>query len=115
MLARGVQQTPTQEVCDGFSMVPAMATQSERTMAIADIIERYVTEHPHAADTPEGIRAWWVGRERYGDSLDDVQAALDYLLGDGRIARTVLPDGATIYGRIVSPRTSGNGKNDAFE
>jgi hypothetical protein len=86
--------------------VPPVATQRQRMMAIADIIEQYVIEHPHAADTPEGIRAWWVGRAGSGDSLDDVQAALDHLLERGRVSRTLLPDGTTIYG-AATPNGSG--------
>jgi hypothetical protein len=70
---------------------------SERTMMIAQIIDRYVTEHPRAADTAEGVRSWWIGGERYGDSLDDVEKALDHLVEIGRLRRTVLPDGAAIY------------------
>jgi len=96
----------SQRVPDG---VPPVATHSERTIEIAEIIERYVMEHPRAADTPEGIRSWWMGRRRYGDSLNDVQVALDYLVGHGRISRTVLPDGTMIYGRALS--LNGNGKN----
>jgi len=71
---------------------------NERTMVIAQIIERYVSEHPRAADTAEGIRSWWIGGERYGDSLDDVQKALDHLVATRRLRRTVLPDGVAIYG-----------------
>jgi hypothetical protein len=70
---------------------------SERTMMIAQSIERYVTDHPRAADTAEGVRSWWIGGERYGDPLDDVEKALDYLVEAGRLRRTVLPDGTAIY------------------
>jgi len=109
VLARRLH-TPLRRVPDG---VPSVATDSEQTILIAGIIERYVTDHPRAADTPEGIRSWWVARQRYGDSLDNVQKALDYLVGHGRISRTVLPDGTTVYGRAVSPKANGNGKNSA--
>jgi hypothetical protein len=95
--------------------VPSVASNSEQTILIARIIERYVTDHPRAADTPEGIRSWWVARQRYGDSLEDVQKALDYLVEHGRISRTVLPDGAALYGRAVSAGTSSNGKDDASD
>jgi len=74
-----------------------VGTISERTLMIAQIIERYVTEHPRAADTAEGVRSWWIGGERYGDSLEDVEKALIYLVEAGRLRRTMLPDGAAIY------------------
>jgi hypothetical protein len=70
---------------------------SERTIVIAGIIERYVTDHPRAADTPEGIRSWWVARQRFGDSVDEVQKALDYLVARRRLASSVLPDGTVIF------------------
>jgi hypothetical protein len=74
-----------------------VATYSERTIVIAGIIERYLKDHPRAADTPEGIRGWWVARQRHGDSVEDVQKALDYLLEFGRLSRVALPDGTVIY------------------
>jgi len=70
---------------------------SERTIAIAGIIERYVTDHPHAADTAEGIRSWWVARQRFGDSVDAVQEALDYLVARHRLTSSTLPDGTVIF------------------
>lgn len=76
-----------------------MSTYSERTIVIAGIIERYVNDHPRAADTPEGIRAWWVTGERHGDSLKDVEAALDYLVESGRLSRVTIADGTVIYTR----------------
>jgi hypothetical protein len=68
---------------------------SERTIVIAGIIERYVTDHPRAADTPEGIRSWWVARQNFG--VDEVQKALDYLVARRRLASNVLPDGTVIF------------------
>jgi len=82
----------------GFSRAEShVAVSSERTMAIASIIERYVQEHPHAADTPEGIRAFWVSRQRVGDSVDDVRKALDYLVARRRLSSSILPDGQVIF------------------
>jgi hypothetical protein len=86
-----------------------VATYSERTIVIAGIIERYVNDHPRAADTPEGIRGWWVARQRYDESLDDVQNALDYLVELGRLSRVALPDGAVIYARAAPSGNGGTG------
>ncbi len=74
----------------------------ERTIAIAEAIDRYVSEHPNAADTPEGIRSWWIGRDRALASLEDVQKALDHLVARGRLARVTLADGTTVYTRGAS-------------
>jgi hypothetical protein len=72
---------------------------SERTIAIAEVIDRYVEEHPNAADTPEGVRSWWIARHSPGASIEDVQKALDYLVARGRLARFTLADGTAVYGR----------------
>jgi hypothetical protein len=74
---------------------------SERTIVIAGIIERYVTDHPHAADTPEGIRSWWVARQNFG--VDEVQKALDYLVVRRRLSSSVLPDGTVIFRAAHAP------------
>jgi hypothetical protein len=74
----------------------------ERTIAIADVIDRYISEHPNAADTPEGVRSWWLGRHRPSASLEDVRKALDHLVERGRLARVTLADGTTVYTRGVA-------------
>jgi hypothetical protein len=79
------------------------AASSERINVIAQIIERYVAEHPRAADTVEGIRSWWLGGQQYADPFDDVQKALDLLVTAGRLRRSVLPDGVAIYSAQTSP------------
>ena len=76
---------------------------SERTMAIASIIERYVQDHPHAADTPEGICRWWVARQRFEDSVEDVRKALDYLVERHCLSSSVLPDGTEIFRATHAP------------
>ena len=86
-----------------------MTTYSERIIVIAGIIERYVNDHPRAADTPEGIRSWWVAGRRHAESLDNVQSALDYLVALGRLSRVALPDGAMIYARAAPPGNGGKG------
>lgn len=78
-----------------------MAHRSERIIVIADMIERYVSEHPRAADTPRGISHWWV--EGRGGSPADVQEALDYLVEIGRLSRIMLPDSTVIYARAGPP------------
>ena len=76
-----------------------MARPNERINVIADLIERYMTEHPRAADTPKGISEWWIARQGYAGSLNDVQEALDHLVERGGLSRTVLADGTVIYAR----------------
>jgi hypothetical protein len=66
---------------------------------LAKIIERYVNCHPRAADTSEGIRGWWMGLREQNDTLEDVESALEYLIGRGCLERVVLADGTVIYAR----------------
>jgi hypothetical protein len=75
----------------------SVANYSERIFVIAASIESYVKEHARAADTPEGIRGWWVADECHAYSLEDVEMALEYLVGSGRLARVTLADGTVIY------------------
>jgi hypothetical protein len=71
---------------------------------IAHAIERYLVKHPNAADSLEGIRRWWLMRQRYEESAQQVQEALEQLLRDGAISKRVLHDGRVLY--TAPPRTS---------
>ena len=74
-----------------------MATASEETIVIAGMIETYLERHPRAADTPEGIRDWWLAAEQREASLPAVLAAAEYLVALQRLARIVLVDGTVVY------------------
>ncbi|MGJ4951495.1 hypothetical protein [Bradyrhizobium sp. HKCCYLS20291] len=74
-----------------------MATESEETIVIARMIESYLERHPRAADTPEGIRDWWLAVEQREASLPAVLAAAEYLVALKRLARIVLIDGTVVY------------------
>jgi hypothetical protein len=82
--------------------VPEVAIYNERIFTIAEMVERYVMEHPLAADTLEGIRSWWIASECQA-SLEDVQIALDHLVESRCLSRMVLADGAVIYARGGQP------------
>jgi hypothetical protein len=64
---------------------------------IAHAIERYLAKHPNAADSVEGIRRWWLMRQRYEESAQQVQEALEQLLRAGIINKRVLSDGQVLY------------------
>lgn len=83
-----------------------MATQENRQiLLIADKINRYLEKHPNAADSLTGVVRWWLSRQRYNDTLEDVQAALDYLESQKVIFKHVNPDGTKVY-RSFSPKSS---------
>jgi hypothetical protein len=79
-----------------------VATYSDRTTVIAGNIEHYLTNHPRAVDTPEGIRSWWL-KDRQAPSLAEVQMAVDYLVEIRRLSRIILVDGTIVYGSPPKP------------
>jgi Fe2+ or Zn2+ uptake regulation protein len=58
---------------------------------------RYLTRHPHAKDTAEGIATWWLQRERIEQAVGDVYDALALLLDRGLIIERRGPDRSTYY------------------
>ena len=71
-----------------------MSSYDELVCGIADAIERYLTQHPEAADTVEGISTWWLSSQ-YG--TDAVLAALVELEVRGVVARMERQGMATIF------------------
>ena len=60
-------------------------------------ILQYLRDHPEAADSPEGIAAWWLPSMTYPATSDAVREALAQLVEEHRIARIDLADGRTLY------------------
>lgn len=65
---------------------------------IARDLEQYVSLHPTAADTVDGIARWWLGAQGQ-PVLIHVEAALELLVARGVLDRSVLPDRRVIYSR----------------
>jgi hypothetical protein len=65
--------------------------------AVANEIERYLINHPHAADTLFGIQRWWLLMQRYEQAVQQVQQALDYLETTGIVSKAVVDNGRVIY------------------
>jgi hypothetical protein len=79
-----------------------MAREADgRVVAIAGEIERYLAEHPEAADNAIGIHRWWLPLSFADASLGEVQAALDSLVQAGRIERASTADGAFVYRSVL--------------
>lgn len=60
-------------------------------------IQRHLAEHPHAADTAEGILASWLPARGFEDAPEHLAAALELLLADGWLRAYRLPDGNVLY------------------
>jgi hypothetical protein len=78
------------------SSVPEHYTDAE-IVAVARKIRNYLQAHPEAADSLEGIVAWWLTRQRYEESLANVQTALEHLIATGVVSKCTRPDGHIIY------------------
>ena len=64
---------------------------------LARQIGRYLEAHPNAADNADGILRWWLARQRYQESMQKVEQALELLLQQGTIRKRVLIDGQVLY------------------
>ena len=74
-----------------------MTTDSLLTHDVAETILRYVTAHPDACDSIEGICDWWLVRQRRDDTRNAVAAALKGLVAAGRMEASTGADGLTVY------------------
>jgi hypothetical protein len=75
-----------------------MATRSDDAGAeIEGLISSYAASHPNAADTLEGVHAWWVGARVPGATRTEVELACLRLVAAGVIERAELPDGVTLF------------------
>ena len=70
---------------------------------VAAHIARYLERNPAAADTVEGVHAFWIGALQ---SIDVTQAALEYLLEQGAIVN--VPIGNRVLWRATR-RSEGAG------
>lgn len=75
----------------------SVTTDSLLTLDVADTILRYVTAHPDACDSLEGICDWWLVRQQRDDTRRAVAAALVGLVADGRMEASTGADGLTVY------------------
>ena len=72
-------------------MPQAASPDSSRTV-IRDIL-RYLSEHPDAKDTRDGILQWWISQGTNEPEADVVQQALDALVAKGwMFKRETMPD-----------------------
>ena len=68
-------------------------------------IERYVAQHPAAADSAAGIAQWWLPSMGVDASMDEVTEALEMLAESGVLKRTPLLGGQAIYRAASQPPT----------
>jgi hypothetical protein len=78
-----------------------MANRSQIDRA-REMILGYLSLHPNASDTSEGIRQWWLAGEGIGSVA--VDAALRELVLVGQIRERISPDGGAHYSLPGVPR-----------
>lgn len=74
---------------------------------IAQEIIRYLEGHMNAADSVDGIAKWWLSRQRYEETLERVQQALDMLVSKGVLKRSITASGNTVYSRSTTENNDG--------
>ena len=72
-------------------------TYSPTTADVAETILRYVTAHPGACDSIDGICDWWLVRQQRDDTRIAVAAALQGLVDGGRMEASTGVGGLTVY------------------
>ena len=75
--------------------------------AVVRILARYMRNHPHACDSPEGIRRWWFD-DGVAVTADELDEALNWMKQHGSIDATVAADG-----RVRFRRRAGDAQLDA--
>ncbi|HZF20340.1 MAG TPA: hypothetical protein VE008_11610 [Burkholderiales bacterium] len=81
-------------------MSPSPATAHGRDEAIDTLareVATYLSKHPDAADTVDGISRWWLARVRVEEATANVRQALDVLVERGVVVERRLPDGRVVY------------------
>lgn len=77
-----------------------VADNDEKAVAaVAAEIKRYLEAHPNAADSVEGITRWWLARQRFEEATQTVQRALDHLVTEGEVVKSVTGEGRLLYSR----------------
>jgi hypothetical protein len=76
-------------------------TQADLTQArgdrIAEAIKDYLSRHPDAADSAEGIAKWWLPGLDARATVADVEQQLEHLHRLGLVDKQILPDGRALY------------------
>jgi hypothetical protein len=80
-------------------MIPA---ESQQMLSVANVIKRYLSSCPEASETVEGVARWWLARQRFHDSVELVQQALDYLESEGQVEKINASKGVVLYRKYRS-------------
>jgi hypothetical protein len=79
--------------------------QPDAPAEIEGAVIGYLRSHPDAADTLDGIVAWWLPRQRYETERARIEAVLASLVARGFLRASGLPGGAELYALKEPPTT----------
>jgi hypothetical protein len=81
-----------------------MSINASRTsMQLQVCLQDYLQRYPDAADSPEGIRQWWLTEALRTTPIETLRHVLAVLVASGEMELKILPDGTEIYARSISP------------
>lgn len=84
-----------------------MAHIPSKVSDVAAVIRRYLSDHPRASDSLEGVQRWWLAEGAVEAPGATVQQALDQLVKKGTVVRKLMPDGTVVYaGAEAAPVSS---------
>lgn len=67
---------------------------------MTQVIREYLSNHPQAADTLDGIMTWWMAREYYLRYRTIIEQALESLVDGGVLQKQEVADGEIVYSMI---------------
>jgi len=65
-------------------------------------ISHYLSTHPDAGDSIEGIRRWWLSHQLSEQPDELIERVLIRLVANGVLFRRSLPDGRELFARASS-------------
>ncbi|MCL4703508.1 hypothetical protein KJ068_00020 [bacterium] len=71
--------------------------EHQREKELTDAILEYLTEHPQASDTLEGIAEWWVMRQQVRVEIKTLLKVLRQLTGNGLLEKIGYGDEALYH------------------
>ena len=80
-------------------MTTADRDKNSADFEIEEAVLAFLSRHPQAADTLEGIADWWLPQQRYVTAKTRIDAVLQQLVIQGVLQMRRLPDGTAIYTR----------------
>lgn len=87
-----------------------MSTGATRTNPLCEALKRYLARHPDAADSPAGVRQWWLPQELQTIPLELIRQAMQELVASGDMRCSTLPDGTELYAHAAG--FEGDHEND---